>query len=190
MSADELLFGKVAQEKTIVQKQEITVQRNSFYEERDYIREINKKGFYDIIEEDVQTFFPVIHIGFVHIMGIAKELGYNITSIYGNGFSVYLSTDEEANKFRRMLGDILDEFMHCETERTAFAYVLEIGSRIDAIENEIVRETEKIIFGSDVDDMFYWIDEDERIRGYGKSEEECIQQAKSQECTEYVILHE
>ena len=35
---------------------------------------------------------------------------------------------------------------------------------------------------------FYWIDDEENIRGYGVTELDCVEQAKAQECEEYEIL--
>lgn len=126
-------------------------------------------------------------------MGIAMELkenGYQIVSVYSNGFSIYFPTDESAIKFSSVLYDIIDSFIHYEKERTAFSYSEAIQERIDQVEISIIKETHKAIFGADIDDMFYWVDEYDNIRGYGKTKEDCRQQANEQNCKEYTILHE
>ena len=188
MTTDELIFGKLSKEKGVVV--EII---NDEENEKDFIRTIEKKGFYDIIEEDLQTFFPIIPLRFSRIMGIAMELkenGYQIVSVYSNGFSIYFPTDESAIKFSSVLYDIIDSFIHYEKERTAFSYSETIQERIDQVEISIIKETHKAIFGADIDDMFYWVDEYDTIRGYGKTKEDCTQQANEQNCKEYTILHE
>ena len=186
ISIDELIYGK----RPNVYKG--AVNHEIFYE-GDIIRSIKKKGFYDILEEDIQYFFPSIEIRFARIMGIVMELyekDYQIVSVYSNGFSIYFSTDEEAEKFPRVLYNIIDAFKHFETEKTVAVYSEKIQERIDEIEIDVLRETHRAIFGAEIENMFYWIDEYDQIRGYGNSEEECREQAKQQECTGYTIMHE
>lgn len=186
ISMDELIYGDMPN----VYKS--AVNHEIFYEE-DIIRSIKRKGVYDILAEDIQHFFPSIDICFARVMGIVMGLngsGYRIISVYSNGFSIYFSTDEEAEKFPRVLYDIIDAFMHFETEKTVVAYSEKVQERIDEIEIDVLRETHKAIYGADIEDMFYWIDEYDQIRGYGNSEEECREQARQQECVEYIILHE
>ena len=186
ISMDELIYGKMP---NIYQS---VVNHEMFYEE-DIIRSIKRKGFYDILEEDIQNFFPIIEIRFARVMGIVMELnkrGYQIISVYCNGFSIYFQTDEEAEKFPRVLYNVIDAIMHFETERIVVEYSEKVQERIDEVEIDVLRKTHKAIFGADIEDMFYWIDEYDQIRGYGSSEEECREQAKKQECEEYTIMHE
>lgn len=185
---DELIFGKMPNEedKKILQ----CVYED---EETEMIRSIRNKGFYDILEEDLEKFFPIIYLRFARIMGIAlelKERGYKIVSIYSNGFSIYFDTDEEAINFHRTLYDVIDAFMHHEVEKTVVEYSEMVQNRIDEVEISVIKETHKKIFGAEADEMFYWVDEYDRIRGYGMTKEECREQAKTQECEEYNILHE
>ena len=187
VTTDEILFGKIPEEKEVVREV------SNYYEEEDVIRAIKKKGFYDILEEDLEVFFPIIYLRFARIMGIAMELkerGYQIVSVYSNGFSIYFSTDEEAAKFSSVLYDVIDCFMHHEVEKTVVSYSEAIQERVDEVEVAIINETHQAIFGAAMDEMFYWVDEFERIRGYGKTKEECVEQAKMQECEEYTVLHE
>lgn len=165
----------------------------NYYEKEDVIRTIKKKGFYYILEEDLEAFFPIIYLRFARIMEIAMELkerGYQIVSVYSNGFSIYFPTDEEAAMFSDTLCEVMDCFIHYEIEKTVVLYSEAIQERVDEVEVAVVNETHKIIFGAAMDEMFYWVDEFDRIRGYGKNEKECKEQAKNQECEEYVILHE
>lgn len=186
MKADEILFGKVPEPLRVPQGSNI----HNFIEQEDHIRSINAKGFYDILEEDIQEFFNIIYIPFSRVMGIAMELkkyGYNIVDVYGNGFGIYFPTDEMAQKFSRDLYDIIDDgFMHHDESRIAVSYAEKSQARIDAIEIEILEEVRKELMGDDL--SYYWIDEFDRIRGYGKTEEDCKKQAKGQECSEYTIL--
>ncbi|MCH5259018.1 MAG: helix-turn-helix transcriptional regulator [Lachnospiraceae bacterium] len=186
VSTDELIFGKMPD------INENVIGQEEFYEET-FIRSIKKKGFYEIMDEDIQAFVPIIDINFAKIIGIVMELKerhYQIVSVHSLGFSIYLSTDEEAEKFPSVLYNIMDEIIHFETEKTVVAYSEKVQEKIDKIEIEVLRETHIALFGAEMENMFYWIDELDQIRGYGNSEEECREQAKQQECTEYTILHE
>lgn len=186
ISMDELIFGKIADINANI------IMQDNFCEEN-VIGSIKKKGFYDILKEDIQKFFPIIEIRFARVMGIVMELnkrGYHIVSVYSNGFSVYFLTDEAAEKFPGELYDIIDTFIHFEAEKTVVLYSEQVQERIDEIEINVLREIHKAIFGAEIEDMFYWIDDYDRIRGYGATEEECKQQARQQKCLEYTIMHE
>ena len=54
-------------------------------------------------------------------------------------------------------------------------------------ESEVIEKIERIIFGKDVTSMYYWLDEFERIRGFGDTEDECRREAEEQNCQEYTI---
>lgn len=187
VTTDELVFGKVAE------MEEVTNELDICYEETDIIRSIKKKGFYDILEEDLEAFFPIIYIRFARIMGIAMELkerGYQIVSIFSNGFSIYFATDKEAENFSNVLYDIINAFMHHEVERTVVSYSETVQERLEQVEVAVIEETHKAIFGANMEEMYYWVDEYDRIRGYGMTDEECRKQAQAQECDKYSILHE
>ena len=187
ISTDELLFGKVLEAK------KVDTQRNSIIEDfsSEYIRTIKEKGFYDVLEEDIQEFFPIIELKFARIMGIAlelKEYGYNIVTIYADGFGIYFETDEQAQKFSKVLYNIIDDgFMHCDQHRKAVCFSEKVQERVSDIESEILKEVREELFGTE-DLTYYWIDENDRIRGHGKSKEECMTQIKMQNCTNYTIL--
>ena len=186
VSTDELIFGKMPN------SNENVIEQEEFCEEK-YIRSIKKKGFYGIMDEDIQEFFPNIDISFAKIIGIVMELKerhYQIASVHSLGFSIYLPTDEEAEEFPDVLYSIINAFIHFKTEKTVVAYSEKVQERIDEVEIDVLRETHRSIFGAKREDMFYWIDECDQIRGYGNSEEECREQAKQQECIEYTILHD
>lgn len=83
------------------------------------------------------------------------------------------------------LYDIIDEFMHFEQGQVSVAYAETMQEKMDERIVELLHETEIRLFG---ECSHYWIDDEERIRGYGKSEDECRQQAIEQECENYTIL--
>lgn len=184
---DTLLFGKIQENSLEI------VSGYAFSEEvqNDYIRSINKEGVYDIIDEDLNEFFPIIYLPFARIMAIALELNkrkYNIVTIYGNRFGIYLSTDIEAKKFVKDLYNIIDSFIHHEEGRIAVDYLKNVQERIDEVEITVLNETRKEMFGEGL--LFYWIDEHDRIRGHDKNEDECISQTIIQKCINYTILQE
>lgn len=186
ISMDELLYGKVSLQETKL-KEELYIE-----EPLEYIRSIKQKGFYDIIEDDISEFFPIIGFEFSRIMGIALELwekGYQIVSLYANGFGIYFETDQEAEGFSKVLYYVIEEIVHHEEDKTVVNYTEKAQQRIDEVEIEIIEEMFEQIFGFKSDEMYYWIDEDERLRGYGKSEDECREQALKQGVANYNILH-
>jgi hypothetical protein len=126
-------------------------------------------------------------------MGIAlelKEYGYNIVSIYANGFGIYFETDEQAKKFSRILYNIIDDgFIHHEELRKAVSFSEKAQDRVDVIKMEILKEVREELFGTG-DIRYYWVDEHDRIRGHGKNKEECIAQIKMQNCINYTIFQE
>lgn len=188
LSTDELLFGKIQS----IQNMKY-IEETLFNEPVDYISSICKKGFYDILEEDIQNFFPIIYIRFARIMGIARELkerGYNIISLYGNGFSIYFSSDEEASNFSNVLYDIIDCFMHYEIDKTVVSHSEKLQEKIDEVEVSLINQTYEALWGHSLNDMYYWIDEYDCIRGYGITADDCKMQAEVQGCTKYNILHE
>ncbi|MCH5250401.1 MAG: helix-turn-helix transcriptional regulator [Lachnospiraceae bacterium] len=187
VTADELIFGKMPYEYQDVPMQDI------IYGQEEIIRSIKKKGFYDILEEDIQEFFPIIYLRFPRIMGIVlelHELGYQICSVYSNGFSIYFSTDEEAEKFSGVLYDMIDAIMHDNVKRTILTYSEKVQDRVDEVEIKVLQETHKLIFDDEMEHMYYWVDKYDRIRGYGKTVKECKVQAKEQACDIYTIMHE
>lgn len=125
-------------------------------------------------------------------MGIALELwekGYQIVSLYANGFGIYFETDQEAEGFSKDLYYVIEEIVHHEEDKTVVNYTEKAQQKIDVVEIEIIEETHERIFGSKSDEMYYWIDEDERVRSFGNSEDECREQALKQEVENYYILH-
>lgn len=188
VSADQLLFGEILG-LSIVE----TNNGNFYEEEKDYISLIRTKGYYDILEEDINEFFPIIYINISRIMGIVlelKEMGYQIASVYSNGFGIYFKTNQEAEGFSNVLYNIIEEIIHYEEGKIAVTYSENAQKKIDKAEIDILEEVHEKVFGAKMDDMYYWIDCKERIRGYAITKEGCNEQAKEQECDEYIILHE
>lgn len=155
----------------------------------DYISSICKKGYYDILDEDLEEFFPIIRYDISIIMGIAvelKEKGYQIKDIFSNGFGVYFTSDDETSEFSTTLFGIIDEYMHHEDE-TVVKYTMKMRDIIDEIETEVIEMTEEVIFGEKRDKKYCWMDETQCVRGYAGNEAECVKQAMEQECRNYKI---
>ena len=92
VSADDMLSGTVRKESfvTVYERDEMPV----YWEIEHYIDNISDKGFYTIIDEDLQNFFPIIHSDFEHIIVMVQALkkkGYQLTEVFSNGFSVFIS---------------------------------------------------------------------------------------------------
>lgn len=184
VSVDELMYGKSPTTKHVVVSEDFT----KFLNPQPYIDSITEVGFYEIIDSDLYEFFPAARFDFSDIMGIAvglKEKGYKIQEVFSNGFGIFLSIDEEVNKFSDDLYYIIDEFMHFEREKKAVAYAEEMQEKVDERIVELLHDTELKLFG---ECPYYWIDDEDRIRGYGKTEDECREQAEEQDCDVYEIL--
>ena len=184
LSADQILYQRLSDERysSIC----------SYYEEQEgLIRQLNKKGFYDITEADIEDFFPIISMSFAIIMGLAvnlKELGYNVLAVYSNGFSIYFNTDMEAVSFGQALFDLIESIIHHEPEYKVITIAENVQEKINEVESDVIDETNSILYGFDVTKAFYWQDDLMRIRGFGKNKIECEEQAKRQGCTKYEIL--
>ncbi len=156
-----------------------------------YIESICAKGFYTIIEEDLDEFFGIIRYDLEHIAVIALELnrrGYMITEVFSNGFSVYCRSDEEAKHFKNTLYDCLDDFMHYDNSYMEQKRD-EVGGIINATYSKVCDKVMSEILGTDVNGFAYcWVDNQESIRGYAQTPEECRAQAKEQECRDYKII--
>ena len=187
LNADDLLFGK---DTKVVETQEFFDLVDSV-EQTNYISSIQSKGFYDIVDTDIQNeLFPFIYISFPQILGIAVELkkrGYIVTDIYSNGFSIYFPTDAIAQDFSGVLYDIIEDgYIHGFEDSIALSYADKAQKKLDLLTVEIIDDVIEEVFDSGL--SYYWIDEYERIRGHGKSKEDCKKQASEQGCINYMIL--
>lgn len=184
ISVDQLMYGKTPTTKRVV----ISECFEEIFSAQSYISSISNPGFYEIIDSDLYEFFPAANFNFANIMGIAvglKEKGYRVQEVFSNGFGIFLFKDEEVNGFENDLYDIIDEFMHFEQEQVSVAYAEEMQEKLDERIVKLLHETEKKLFG---ECPYYWIDDEERIRGYGKTEDGCREQAIEQGCVTYTIL--
>lgn len=186
ISMDEIVCGNVVKGETAMIYEE-----KETFTEVGYIKGITEKGFYSIIDEDLHEFFPIIEIDFPRIMVIAMELkreDYDVREVYGNGFSLYIESDEKAEKFSSILYDIIDSFIHHDNE-----YIEEnlekISNAVYEVHNRIIDNVMSGIWGKAPNKYkYYWVDMDENPRGYADTKEECERQAKEQECTSYEVL--
>lgn len=156
-----------------------------------YIENISKQGFYTIIDEDLEEFFGIIRHDMEHISVTALALrkrGYIITEVFNNGFSIYLQNSEEANCLKKDLYDIFDYFIHhdnlyIEKRRE------EVGDIIGKAHEQVLDNVMTEIYGAEINSLaYYWIDDEENVRGYANTEEECRVQAEFQKCVDYRII--
>lgn len=156
---------------------------------KNYILNI-KKGYHVIIEEDIQAFGAWFAFDFEFIMGIVMDLAereFQIKEVFGNGFAVYFPNDDEVERFIKCMDRIIDKHIHME-EQTADRYREEYEERVWEIKSKIIDEVKKESLKDDYNKKYFWMDEDENIRGYGDTEKECRTQAKIQECDPITIL--
>ena len=114
ISMDEIVCGNVVKGEAVMDYEEKEV-----FTEAEYIKGIKEKGFYSINDEDLHEFFPIIEIDFPRIMVIAMALkreNYDVRDVYDNGFSLYMESDEKAEKFSDVLYNIIDSFIHHDNE--------------------------------------------------------------------------
>ena len=186
VSMDEMVCGNVVQSEA----HEINEQDDE-YDTIDYIKGIDTKGLYTIIDEDIENFFPYIGIDFAHIMVIAlalKKYSYTVTEVFDIGFSVYIDTDEAALEFHHVMYNILDSFIHGNNEYVAEKCNLIFGQIAD-VQCKIIDKVMEEIWGKRIREYkFYWVDDFENPRGYADTKEECDMQAKMQGCISYEIL--
>lgn len=189
VSYEELLHGKIHRAIECNNYLAAKISCSSVEKAFSYIEEIEAPGFYDILDSDINEFFPVIDINFSKVMVLAMELkkmGYTICSVFGNGFGIYLSSNESANKFRVALYDIIDSFIHHDGTESSKQTLDDLDNQVNALNLAIVDKIEAEIFGPKC--SHYWVDENESIRGYGQSEEACRDQAKNQDCSVYAVF--
>ena len=154
------------------------------------IRNIRHSGFYTIIDEDLQNFFGLIAVREPEIFTIISVLGkegYKIVDVFSNGFSIFLRSIDEAESFKRDLYNIFEGFIHGDEDVTKLRY--SYRERINERVLELEAELEKEIFGDYIENFsYYWVDENENTRGYGKTEEDCNKEASIENCNKYQII--
>ena len=143
------------------------------------------------LEEDISEYFPPIAIDFGVLMTIAVELkrmGYEVTEVFGNGFTVFTKTKMERKRLEKDIYEVGDSLIHCDNERIT-NFREEVEARVWEVKSEIVEETMTTILGKEPEEFAYlWYDEEDNVRGYADTEEECIEQARHQACTKFRIM--
>lgn len=143
------------------------------------------------LEEDIAEYFPPIAVDFGAIMTIALELkriGYEVTEVFGNGFTVFTKTEMERERLKKAIYEVGDSLIHCDNDRIT-NYREETEARVWEVKSQIVDETMTTILGKDPQEFAYiWYDEEDNTRGYADTEEECIEQARHQACTKFRIM--
>lgn len=187
ISSDELLYGTIDCYSEDKQMDTETFIGSNI----GYVRRIIKEGYYDIIVDDLIEYMPFLDIDSAFIMmfvNILFKKGYLITNVYGNGFGIYFNTQQETEEFQNDIEIIFDKFIHSELDLDALNYYEKVQFRHNEVKLKIIDELHENIFGSPA--SIYWIDEHNRIRGFGKNEEDCKKQALNQRCDHYTIIKE
>ncbi len=155
------------------------------------IGSICEKGLYTMNDEDLENFFDLIKYDFERVMVIAvalKHRGYIVTEVFENGFSICFRTDEEASRFPKELGWILDSFIHHDAPCIE-EIEKEIGTPYRKAEYEIINRVSAMLHGKYLYDFkYYWVDDMQNPRGYADTKEECEKQAIEQSCKKYHII--
>ena len=115
------------------------------------------------------------------------ENEFDIKEVFGNGFSIYLSTDNEASRFTSCMDKIIDRHIHGDG-KTADKYTEIYEERVWKIKSQIIDEVKKAALKDSYNKKYFWMDKDENIRGYGDTHKECETQAKIQQCEYFTIL--
>ena len=148
---------------------------------------IDQMMYGDIVNPDRYT----IAIDFGVIITIALELkrmGYEVTEVFGNGFSVFTKTKMERKRLKKDIYEVGDSLIHCDNERIS-NHREEVEARVWEVKSQIVEETMTTILGKEPEEFAYlWYDEEDNVRGYADTEEECIEQARHQACTKFRIM--
>lgn len=185
VSLDAMMYSNV------LSKKECELVKDAPIQLEDAIRSCTKKGYYIFLEEDLNDFFGVIYFDIVKISIIAISLhkkGYLITEVFDNGFAVYFRTNEEAINFQNDLYDIIEDIIHHDNyemeKQRSFAEDV-----VNKAYCTVLDKAMEVIYGVAPHEFtYYWIDEIGNPRGYAFTKEECVMQAKNQECSNYTIL--
>lgn len=144
------------------------------------------------LEEDIAEKFPPICIDFGIIIAIAlelKQMEYEITEVFGNGFSVFTKTKAARKRIKEDIYQIGESLVHRDNDR-AVKKREEVEEKVWEVENEIIEETMTEILGKDPSEFAYvWYDEEENLGGYADTEEECMKQARRRKCNRYRIMN-
>lgn len=188
INVEKMLYGKVIGE-LFPQSEEVYQQSTAEFS--DVICGYNNKGFLTMGKEELQDFFPIIDYRLEVIMVIALELhrrGYAVIEVFGNGFSIYLRNSMEAANFRKVLYNIIDCFIHHDNEYIE-SKIIDLSEPLYEIKSKIIEKVMSEIYGAEISSFsYYWVDEQENIRGYACSEKGCKIQAEEQGCDKYVVL--
>lgn len=191
ISVEQMMYGIVLQEHQYQVDVSKTTDILQVIKGESYIENLDEKGLYTFTLDDIYEFFDIIELEIedIIVIGLAlHKMGYIVTEIFDNGFSVVFLKDEDARRFHSDLYDIIDSFIHGGNE-----YIEERRAHYSDIMNSVrhdgVMEAMREILGKSPEEFdFYWVDMEENPRGYADSEEECRNQARNQGCTYYKVL--
>lgn len=191
ISVEQMMYDTVLQEHQYQAGFCKMMERSQAVEDEGYIKNLDKKGLYTFILDDIYEFFDIIKLDIedIIVIGLAlHKMGYIVTEIFDNGFSVVILKDKEARRFHSDLYDIIDSFIHRDNK-----YIEERRAHYSNIMNSVrhdgIMDAMREILGKSPEEFdFYWVDMEEKVRGYADSEEECRNQARNQGCPKFKIL--
>jgi len=157
-----------------------------------YINEITKQGYYNIIDKDLEEFYKCgVYFDLDVIAALAVLLskkGFLITSLYSNGFGVYIKDENEAISFKFVLVCLIDDYVHWDNEK-----IIEIHEKytetLSKAQKSIAEEALTELYDIPLAEIkYHWVDDENNIRGYGRTQEDCMKSAQEQHCeTAYII---
>lgn len=132
ISVEQMMYGIVLQEHQYPTNFGNIKETLQAIEDEGYIKNLDKRGVYTFILDDIYEFFDIIKLDIedIIVIGLAlHKMGYIVTEIFDNGFSVVFLKDEEARRFHSDLYDIIDSFIHrdngyVEEKRTHYSDIM------------------------------------------------------------------
>lgn len=180
VSAEQILYGKIAPEEPYQNLSEAELQGKVTGEEK----------LVCLLEKDIGDMLPPTDIDFGTIIVIAQALnraGYEVTEVFPNGLSVFVKTKEEESRLSSILYEVGDAILH-SSEEWLIKRRVEVENRVWEVKEQLINETMTQILGKSPQTYSYcWYDEENNIRGYADSQEECKRQAQHQACRKYRI---
>ena len=110
VSIDQMMYGDIVKPDQYTKLEDSDIKEQTTGEEE----------LVSFLEEDISEYFPPIAIDFGVLMTIAVELkrmGYEVTEVFGNGFTVFTKTKMERKRLEKDIYEVGDSLIHCDNER-------------------------------------------------------------------------
>jgi len=161
------------------------------FEEEDFITNFKEPGYYWVDDEELERYVGLIKYYTEHVLTTAlalKKMGYMILDIKTSCFSIYLRDENEVEQFKKDIFNIAEDFIHGDNE-----YIQSTRKRIcenlcAANEKVITDALEELLGQKMAEIKYFWVDENELVRGYASKKSLCHKQAREQACEKYTVL--